>query len=144
MPFCNSGRCERTPRSLQQPRGDRYESGAVPPSRRCTRLQERCRENSRYGHIRDSSVSRARHQYVYISRHRIREASTLTSLSLRSHWAKNIAQPFWVSMCSVERIAPVPSSEKGRSVHLESWRITQCSTVRLDNLVSNGTSNHRQ
>ena len=43
MPFCNSSRCERTPRSLQQPRGDRYESGAVPPSRRCTRLQELCR-----------------------------------------------------------------------------------------------------
>ena len=66
MPFCISGRRERIPRSLQQPIGDRYDSGAVPPSRRCTRLQERCRDNSRYGHICDSSVSRARHQSVYI------------------------------------------------------------------------------
>ena len=75
MPFYNSGRGERTLHSLLQPRGDIYESGVVTPPRRRTRLQERCSQNSRHGHIRDSSFSHARHQSVNTSRHRIGEAS---------------------------------------------------------------------
>ena len=75
MPFYNSGHGERTLHSILQPRGDIYESGVETPPRRRTRLQERYRQNSRHGHLRDSSCSHARHQSAHTSRHRIGDAS---------------------------------------------------------------------
>ena len=74
MPRYNSDRGERTLHSLLQRREDIYESG-VTSTRRRIRLHERCRQNYRNGHIRDSSFSQARHQSVHIYRHSIGEAS---------------------------------------------------------------------
>ena len=76
--------------SLLQPRGDIYESG-ITPTRRRTRLNERCRQNYRNGHLRDSSFSHARHQSVHTSRHRIGAALAPVCLpcpTLLIHWAK--------------------------------------------------------
>ena len=74
MPCYNSDRGERTLHSVLQPRGDIYESG-VTSTRLRTRLNERCRQNYRHGHLRDSCLSNVRHQSVHTSRHRIGEAS---------------------------------------------------------------------
>ena len=74
MPCYNSDRGERTLHSVLQPRGDIYESG-VTSTRLRTRLNERCRQNYRHGHLRDSCFSNVRHQSVHTSRHRIGEAS---------------------------------------------------------------------
>ena len=60
--------------SVLQPRGDIYESG-VTPTRLRTRLNERCRQNYRHGHLRHSCFSNVRHTSVHTSRHRIGEAS---------------------------------------------------------------------
>ena len=74
MPCYNSDRGERTLHSVLQPRGDIYDSGVTSTPLR-TRLNERCRQNHRHGHLRDSCFSNVRHQSVHKSRHRIGEES---------------------------------------------------------------------
>ena len=75
MPFYNySVRGERTPHSLQQPRRDVTSDVSYIHHAAALGYKNAGRQTSRHGHIRDSSCSRACHQSVHISRHRIREA----------------------------------------------------------------------
>ena len=91
-PCYNSDRGERTLHSVLQPRGDIYESG-VTSTRLRTRLNERCRQNYRHGHLRDSCFSNVRHQSVHTSRHRIGEASAAVS-------ASNVAETLGKENCA--------------------------------------------
>ena len=137
MPCYNSDRDERTLHSVLQPRGDICESGVTSTCLR-TRLNERCRQNYRHGHLRDSCFSNVRHQSVHTSRHRIGEASAAV---YRLQRCRDTGQLFLLSTCLVEMTVPC-SAFKGK-FHLDSWRRTPCSTLRTGNLESNGTFNKR-
>ena len=103
-----------------------YESGVVTPSRRRTRLQERCRQNSRHGHLRDSSFSHARHQLsIHLDTGAAKNGRQFTVSDVAGSLGnENCATLLGFYVFSGEDCTMQCIQGKGRRVHLDSYRRT--------------------